>query len=117
MAYIPLNFWSFRSLLNARKPLYLRPDDAEIAESLVNDLARVGLVTVDDVFTMTFHCNECGSTRLAPQFRFAEGRSFRFRSSHRNYLGPFFEKCRFCERQKNTSGNEVVCQGLERSDP
>jgi len=111
------NFWSFRSLTDPYKPLYLRSDDAEIAEGLINELARVGLVTVDDVFTVTFHCGDCGSTRLAPQFRFREGRSFVVLPGHRNHLGSFFETCRFCAREKALAENEVGCQGLERSVP
>jgi len=116
--WVQMDFWSFRSLLEPSKPLYLRPDDAKIAEALVNDLARVGLVTVDNVFTVTFECEECGSILLAPQFRFREGRSFRFRDyGCHNYIPPVTAACSFCHRKKHATENEVVCQGLERSVP
>ena len=116
--WVQMNFWSFRSLTEPRKALFLRSDDAEIAESLVNDLAAVGLVGVDDVFTRVFECVECGSVVIAPQFRFRAGRSFRFDDSRlHSYIPSFFEPCRHCGYKNDATENEVVCQGLERSVP
>jgi len=114
--YRELNYWSFRSPLNAVKPLYLAPDSAEIAEGVVNELARIGLVKSDHVFTRVFECDECGTVVLGPQYRLVN-RFGRIVLGGHSYYPPFLRPCNYCRRQKDGATKEGVCQGLERSDP